>query len=226
MSDGAPMADEQATVATDGRTIGARALATRRRLLDATRGLLARDGVLSLRLVDVTREIGSSPASFYQYFTDIDDALLVLSDEVEESTEELAARLDTPWSTVEDYVYALGFVGAYVAYWEEHGAVLRARNLKAEEGDARFRAKRSKAQLTIMDVMGPMVVDSIENGRLSDEIDPVAAAAAMLAMLERLTSYRRELEERGSDAEAMNITLARILFRTVSGVNPPDKSSA
>jgi AcrR family transcriptional regulator len=226
MSDGAPVADEQATVATDGRTIGARALATRRRLLDATRGLLARDGVLSLRLVDVTREVGSSPASFYQYFTDIDDALLVLSDEVEQSTEELAARLDMPWSTVDDYADALGFVGAYVAYWEEHGAVLRARNLKAEEGDTRFRAKRSKAQLTIMDMMGPMIVDSIENGRLSDEIDPVAAAAAMLAMLERLTSYRRELELRGTSGDALHHTLARILFRTVSGINPPDSSAA
>ncbi|MDX2382241.1 MAG: TetR family transcriptional regulator [Acidimicrobiia bacterium] len=220
------MAEENGTVATDGRTIGARALATRRRLLDATKDLLARDGVLRLRLVDVTREVGSSPASFYQYFTDIDDALLVLSDEVEESTAELAAQLEKPWTSVDDYAGALAFVGAYVAYWEEHGAVLRARNLKAEEGDARFRAKRSESQLTIMDAMGALVSDSVSDGRLSAEVDSVAAAAGMLAMLERLTSYRRELAERGTTAEALNNTLARILFRTVSGINPPDTSAA
>ncbi len=219
------MSDENGTVATDGRTIGARALATRRRLLDATKDLLARDGVLGLRLVDVTREVGSSPASFYQYFTDIDDALLVLSDEVEESTVALAKQLGEPWASVDDYGHALGFVAAYVEYWDEQGAVLRARNLKAEEGDARFRAKRSESQLVIMDVMGAMVAASIEAGRLSNEIDPIAATAGMLAMLERLTSYRRELEERGTTAEALNNTLARILFRTVSGINPPDTSS-
>ena len=219
------MSDEHGTVATDGRTIGARALATRRRLLDATRQLLAREGVLSLRLVDVTREIGSSPSSFYQYFTDIDDALLVLSDEIEESTRELAALLDGAWTTVDDYGRALAFVAAYVGYWEEHGAVLRARNLKAAEGDARFRAKRSESQLIIMDALGALVAQSIVAGRLSGEIDSIAASAGMLAMLERLTSYRRELEHRGTTAEALNNTLARILFRTVSGVDPPDGTS-
>jgi len=220
------MADENGTVATDGRTIGARALATRRRLLDATKDLLARDGVLALRLVDVTREVGSSPASFYQYFTDIDDALLVLSDELEESTVALAKQLGEPWSSIDDYGHALEFVAAYVDYWDEHGAVLRARNLKAEEGDARFRAKRSESQLVIMDAMGAMVAASIEAGRLSNEIDPIAATAGMLAMLERLTSYRRELEERGTTADALNHTLARILFRSVSGINPPDTPSS
>lgn len=219
------MADEIGTVATDGRTIGARAMATRRRLLDATKDLLARDGVLSLRLVDVTREVGSSPASFYQYFTDIDDALLVLSDEVEESTAELAALLDEPWTSVDDYEHARAFVLAYVDHWDEHGAVLRARNLKAEEGDARFRAKRSESQLVIMDAMGAMVAASIRAGRLSNEVEPIAATAGMLAMLERLTSYRRELEERGTTPEALNNTLARILFRTVSGVNPPERTT-
>lgn len=220
------MSDENGTVATDGRTIGARALATRRRLLDATKDLLARDGVLALRLVDVTREVGSSPASFYQYFTDIDDALLVLSDELEESTVALAKQLGEPWSSIDDYGHALEFVAAYVDYWDEHGAVLRARNLKAEEGDARFRAKRSESQLVIMDAMGAMVAASIEADRLSNEIDPIAATAGMLAMLERLTSYRRELEERGTTADALNHTLARILFRTVSGINPPDTPSS
>ena len=219
------MSDDGGTVATDGRTIGARALATRRRLLDATKQLLERDGVLGLRLVDVTREIGSSPASFYQYFTDIDDALLVLSDEVVDSTRELAALLDEPWTTIGDYDRARAFVAAYVHYWDEHGAVLRARNLKAEEGDARFRVKRTESQLLIMDAMGALVAESVTAGRLSTEIDSIAASAAMLAMLERLTSYRRELEHRGTTSEALNHTLARILFRTVSGVNPPDGTS-
>lgn len=205
-------------IASDGRTIGARALATRGRLLEATRKLLSRDGVLELKLVDVTREIGSSPATFYQYFSDIDDALLELCGEVEAAARELAESLDSSWSTVDDYGKAHAFVVSYADYWSEYDAVLRARNLKAEEGDPRFRSRRSKSQLLLMSALGNTVSDSVAAGRLPADTDALATTAAMLAMLERLTSYRRQLQARGTTPDALNHTLAAILFQTLSGV--------
>ncbi|MFM8946757.1 MAG: hypothetical protein ACKOJC_08645 [Actinomycetota bacterium] len=45
-------------LAADGRVIGSRAQATRRRLLDATAKLLREQGILDLRVVDITREVG------------------------------------------------------------------------------------------------------------------------------------------------------------------------
>lgn len=70
--------------AADGRVIGSRALATRRKLLDATAKLLQEQGILDLRVVDISRHIGSSPATFYQYFNDVDEAILELSKEATE----------------------------------------------------------------------------------------------------------------------------------------------
>ena len=46
-------------LASDGRVIGARAHRTRRRLLDATAKLLEERGALGLRVVDITREVGT-----------------------------------------------------------------------------------------------------------------------------------------------------------------------
>ena len=62
-------------LAADGRVIGARAQHTRRRLLETTSRLLDERGVMELKVVDVTREVGTSPATFYQYFPDVDAAL-------------------------------------------------------------------------------------------------------------------------------------------------------
>ena len=67
--------------AADGRVIGSRALVTRRKLLDATAKLLQEQGILDLRVVDISRDVGSSPATFYQYFNDVDEAIL-LSDKI------------------------------------------------------------------------------------------------------------------------------------------------
>ena len=77
-------------LASDGRVIGARAHRTRRRLLDATAKLLEERGALGLRVVDITREVGTSPATFYQYFPDVEEAILVLADEATDDIESLA----------------------------------------------------------------------------------------------------------------------------------------
>ena len=210
---------ESPKVATDGREIGARALATRQRLLEATEKLLARDGVLDLKLVDVTREIGSSPATFYQYFSDLDDVLVELADQVTVAAHELAATLDPSWSDVADYEKAHDFVKRYDAYWHDHDAVLRARNLKAEEGDARFRAKRSESQLLVMEALISIVEASVAAGRLPADTDSLTRSAGMLAMLERVTSFRRQIEGRGTTQARMHSTLAEILFHTLSGLS-------
>ncbi len=211
------MKDSQ-QLSTDGRPIGARAQATRERLLEATEKLLARDGVLELKLVDVTREIGSSPATFYQYFSDLDDVLIELADRVTGVARGLASRIDRSWNTPEDYDKALTFVQHYEVYWQDHEAVLRARNLKAEEGDPRFRAKRTESQLLVMEVLSEIVTNSIAAGRLPADTDPLTRSAGMLAMLERVTSFRRQLEVRGTTRDNMQRTLAEILFQTVSGL--------
>ena len=60
---------KKAILGADGRVLGTRAEGTRTRLLEATAKLLNEQGVLELKIVDITREIGSSPATFYQYLS-------------------------------------------------------------------------------------------------------------------------------------------------------------
>jgi len=206
-------------VATDGREIGQRALATRRKLLDATKSLLSTGGLFELRLVDITSEVDASPATFYQYFSDIDAALLALADEVHEASGHLVELLDGDvWSTWADFDRALAFVEGYNDYWQTHGAVLRVRNLKAEEGEPAFRKARSATQVPLMRALARHAEASVNAGRLASELDAFTIAAAMLAMLERLTAYRDEMTLRGSNDDAHNATLATVLFQSVTGI--------
>ena len=79
----------------DGRPLGKAGAATRRRLLDATARLLESDGVRDLRVVDIAQEVGTSPATFYQYFRDVEEAVLALNAEVGEElapVDELLSR--------------------------------------------------------------------------------------------------------------------------------------
>ena len=204
-------------LAADGRVIGSRALATRRRLLDTTADLLARHGVLDLRVVDITREIGISPATFYQYFGDVDAAILALAEEAIEDEKPLVEFLRPAWTRADGLDRARAFVDAYMAYWDAHSAVLRVRNLKAEEGVKAFREVRSDANLLIIATLKEMVADGIASGRLDKDLDPFTTAAAIIAMFERLLGYQNEMSKRGSSRAHIRETLAHICFTTLAG---------
>ncbi len=78
-------------VAMDGRQLGKRAQQTRRRLLDATQELLETRSIRDVRVVDIARAVGTSPATFYQYFADVESAVLVLAEEVADELDPIAA---------------------------------------------------------------------------------------------------------------------------------------
>jgi len=203
--------------AADGRVIGSRALATRRKLLDATAKLLQEQGILDLRVVDISRDVGSSPATFYQYFNDVDEAILELAKEATDDEKPLVALLQPGWDASDGLERAGRFVDAYIVYWDTHHAVLRARNLKAEEGNRHFRAVRTEANLLVMDALQAMVSEGVAAKRLPESLDPFTTAAAVVAMCERLLAFQPEMAKRGANREAIRNTLATLLYGALTG---------
>ena len=204
-------------VSIDGRRLGRRAQLTRRRLLDATAELLATTSILDLAVVDIARRVGSSPATFYQYFRDVEEAVLTLSEEVGDELHELAVLLDSPWRGAAGLEAAQSLVDGFIDYWDRHRAVLRTRNLAAQEGDRRFRLVRNRALGVITNRLSDKIADAKAAGRVSAGITPYAAAGALVAMMERMAAYHFEFEGRGVSREAMVETMAHIVHQTVTG---------
>jgi AcrR family transcriptional regulator len=210
-SAGERAADLQA-VALDGRPLGKRGIATRRRLLDATAHLLGTHGVRDVRVVDIAREVGTSPATFYQYFGDVESAVLALAEEVGEQAAPLGELLERPWDDATGLDHARELVDGFMTYWDRHRAVLRTRNLAAQEGDERFREVRNRALSRLTEGFARKVA---RDG--PPELSPYAAAAAMVAMMERLAAFQVDLGERYGTSRADVVeTTARILYQTVS----------
>ena len=74
----AEYAEEVAT--TDGRVPGERGRQTRQRLLDATVELLTTTSWRSVKVTDIARQARTSPATFYQYFGNVEQAIRVLAE--------------------------------------------------------------------------------------------------------------------------------------------------
>ncbi|MBK5288585.1 MAG: TetR/AcrR family transcriptional regulator [Acidimicrobiia bacterium] len=200
------------SVALDGRALGRRGTETRQRLLDATATLLEDNGLRELRVADIARAVQVSPATFYQYFRDVEAAVLALSARVGEETASLTGLLAEDWDGPDGLDRARRLVEEFIANWDQHRAVLRTRNLAAQEGDDRFRAVRNDALRPLTEGIAAKVAARTETG-----LAPYAAAAAMVSMLERMAAFHTDLTAYGTSRAEVVETSARILHHTATG---------
>ena len=75
---------------TDGRVPGERGRQTRQRLLDATVELLTTTSWRSVKVTDIARQARTSPATFYQYFGNVEQAIRVLAEGMVDQAAQLA----------------------------------------------------------------------------------------------------------------------------------------
>ncbi len=201
----------------NGRVLGPRALHTRQRLLDATKTLLDRRSLRELRVVEIARKVGTSPATFYQYFRDVEEAVLALAEQAGEDVPAVVEMITGPWKGKEGLENARAIVDAFIRHWDENRAVLRVRNLASEEGDVRFQRVRRRTLSPVIEMIAAQVQKGKDAGRIHHDINPHAAAAALAAILERLAAYHKEIEGFGMTRADLVETCARILTQTVTG---------
>jgi AcrR family transcriptional regulator len=211
---------DEAPRAADGRVPGRRGLATRQRLLDHVAEMLAAGSYRDVRVVDVARQAGTSPATFYQYFADVEEAVLALAGEVaREGEERLIPLVQGPrWRGREGYAAALAVADGYLDFWDDHGSVVRVMDLATNEGDARFRQIRSRMFTRFNEALA----DRVRQERaVGDDVDPRATAGAMTSMLAHVADHRYGFEAYGIRTADVRETMGRILYTTVTGRRPP-----
>jgi AcrR family transcriptional regulator len=199
-----------------GRPLGARALEKRRLILDATRALLARRGLRELRVADIARSVNTSPATFYQYFSSVEDVVLHLAAQANEDLPALLQLFEGNWRGREGQRRAREVVTFFMRYWDVHGPLLRIRNLAADEGDGRFMELRRAAMETILLAMVSLMERSGATNK-DAAIAPRSAALAMSAILDRMAAYHKVVESEGVSQDDLVTTCAQILLRTLTG---------
>jgi len=214
----APAPAEVARRDGPARAPGRRGRATRRRLLDATAGLLESNTYRDVKVVDIARVAGTSPATFYQYFADVEEAVLALAEEVEVEAGGALAELvtDRSWVGRDGWDTALALADGFVRTWERYRSVLRVIDLATDEGDLRFRAVRTR----MLGAPSEALVSVLEE-RGEPAPDARAEAGVLVSMLAHVAAHRRGLEQWGASREGLRTSMAGVVFSTVTGQRPP-----
>jgi AcrR family transcriptional regulator len=209
-------------VAADGRVPGRRGRATRQRLLECTREMLTTTSYRDVKVIDIARDAGTSPATFYQYFADVEAAILVLAEEMAQEGEHLTEIITTgSWKGRSAYDTALALVDAFLAFWDEHRPVLRVMDLATDEGDRRFQKIRVHLLNDITNALAEVARLAQAEGRLPKAIDPMASAGILVAMLAHTAAHQYGFEFWGIRTAAVRDSMARQVSWGVTGIKPP-----
>ena len=212
--------DPDLIATTDGRVPGRRGRATRQRLLECTTELLVATPWRSIKVIDIAREAGTSPATFYQYFENVEAAITVLAEELVEGAGELAGLVDGDWSEGASWTTAVAVVQGFMDYWETNRAVFRVVELTTVEGDLRFQGLRVRA-LNAVTVTLARVIATTSDGSPAGS-DPMAAAGTLIAMLAQVAGHRYGFEFWGIRTASLVDSQARMLHWAVTGRPAPE----
>jgi AcrR family transcriptional regulator len=215
--------EDDALRAADGRVPGRRGRATRQRLLECTGEMLATTSYRDVKVIDIAREAGTSPATFYQYFADVEAAILVLAQEMALQGTHLTGLItEGSWAGDDAAATALELVDAFLRFWDEHRAVLRVMDFATDEGDARFQKIRVGLLNGITRALADVTRASQSAGRLPRGIDPMATAGILVSMMAHVAAHQYGFEFWGIRTADLRVAMARQVSWGVTGVLPPD----
>ncbi|MFB7779423.1 TetR family transcriptional regulator [Streptomyces bauhiniae] len=205
----------------DGRVAGRRGQATRQKLLDCLSEMLSSSPYRDVKVIDVARKAGTSPATFYQYFPDVEGAVLEIADsmaaESAELTELLAGRTWTGkagWQTAQD------LVDGFLDFYRRHDAILRVVDLAAAEGDKRFNKLRMKILNAVNGSLSEAVTELKSKGRVDKDVNPAAIAGSLVTMLASVAAHQKGFTAWGVKQAEIKPNLALLIYLGVTGKKP------
>ncbi len=215
---------EREHTSTDGQPLGPRGLRTRERILEVVAELIAQHGLRGLKLADVADAVGFSAPAFYQYFRDLDEAILALCDEVDEHVPPFAFPGDARAGND-----SRAFVEAFFAYWDRYRPLLWARNVSfykgdVRHGDDRLRAIRDRALKPLLDGLTTRIEVGQRAGRIDASLAPTSVAMTLVVVIDRVGMLSPRMIEPWGDTPDQLVDAVVHVFDCVLGVGASVRS--
>ena len=205
----------------DGRVAGRRGQATRQKLLDCLGEMLSSSPYRDVKVIDVARKAGTSPATFYQYFPDVEGAVLEIADGVTKESSDLTELVaGRSWAGKAGWQSAEDLVDGFLSFWRKHDAILRVIDLGAAEGDKRFYKIRMKLLNAVTTPMTEAVKELQSKGKVDKDVNPSAVAGSLVFMLAAAASHQKGFTTWGVKQAELRPNLALLVHLGVTGRKP------
>lgn len=221
MADIDPAGEGEELRTVDGRVPGRRGRETRQRLLQTTADMLASGSYRDLAVVDIAREAGVSPATFYQYFNDVESAIFFIADFIaDDGNRRLTELVENVDLEGDAFPGSVELAQGFLQLWREYAFILRVLDLGSAESDGRFRDRRTQLLAGPTTAFRTAIEKQQADGRVSASVDPAATAGVLIAMLSHVAAHRSGLRDWGAAEKDLVAAMARVVAWTLTE-SPP-----
>ncbi len=183
---------------------------TMRKLLDAAMVVFARRGYHAARVDDIVKVARTSHGTFYLYFSNKEDLLRALVSEAAEEVAGLDSVLGPVGPGPEGWQELRTWIDRFSLAWQRYAPVIRAwTDLVMNDSELSDQAHAAASGVSAT------LVRRIAEAGPPEGIDPVAAAEAVVAMVDRF-HYLRQFSGEPVDAQALD-TLTTLIHRGLFG---------
>ncbi|GAB1329087.1 TetR family transcriptional regulator [Streptomyces sennicomposti] len=205
----------------DGRVAGRRGQATRQKLLDCLSDMLSSSPYRDVKVIDVARKAGTSPATFYQYFPDVEGAVLEIAEQMAAESADLTGLVrDRSWVGKAGWQTAQELVDGFLEFWRRNDAILRVVDLGAAEGDKRFYKLRMKILNSVNSSLADSIAELQSKGKVDKDVNPAAIAGSLVAMLAAVASHQKAFSSWGVKQAELKPNLALLVHLGMTGKKP------
>lgn len=174
-----------------------------------------------VKVIDVARKAGTSPATFYQYFPDVEGAVLEIAEQMATEGAGLTELLEgRSWVGKAGWQTAQELVDGFLEFWRKNDAILRVVDLGAAEGDKRFYKLRMKILNSVNNSLADSVAELQSKGKVDKEVNPAAVAGSLVAMLAAVASHQKGFQTWGVKQAELKPNLALLVHLGVTGRKP------
>lgn len=200
-----------------GKPPGLRGEATRKRLIDCTAQVVATKPYRDLSVATITRLAGTSPATFYRYFKDVDESLMILAEDMLRGADDLKELVgDQPW-THDARRRSTDLVEGFFAFWEHHRNVIRVIEFLADDGERQFERVRARLLRGLTTALGEIIAGTRRSLGADHVPNARALAVGLVAMMAQAARYGYAFEHWDIARIEVHDALIEIVADTVRG---------
>ena len=183
--------------------------------------MLANTSYRDLKVTDITRAAGTSPATFYQYFVDLESVLLAVAEQTVEEGQQLVELINgREWGGTAGVASAEDLVDGFLDFYRTHRPTLRVVDLLSTEGDRRFRHLRT----LILNGMTKALAAEMEKVQgKGAEVDPMAMAGALIGLLPQMAGHQGGFEAWDIPFSHVREAMIRLIYWGVTGPKIPKR---
>lgn len=197
-----------------GNILGRKGNERRSALIDAAKRLLEdKHSPFTLTAVGIAKEAGTAGATFYVYFTDVEDILYTIGQETVAELETITMAADAftnPARFEEDSAH---LIDQFNAIWDRNSDMLLYCTLEADRGNERFLELRVTMSVPLLDILSDLITAAAPDGHKPNRTEAYAEAVILYSAMDRVAATRFQYRKPGLSHKDMRDAQIRVFSR-------------